>query len=97
MQTTQLDQSEPPDLVADIGGTNARFALARRGAGGVEIIEPQSFRARDFETVGDAARAYLAAGGVEPRAVAPVVVAAADPVDVAAGSLAGAEAEGRPQ
>lgn len=45
-------------LVADIGGTNARFALAEID-NGARLREVQKFRAEDFETVGDAAAAYL--------------------------------------
>ncbi|MBI1392643.1 MAG: glucokinase [Alphaproteobacteria bacterium] len=54
------------DLVADIGGTNARFALAARETGRIVIREPQNFRAVDFETVRDAADAYLEAVGATP-------------------------------
>lgn len=49
-------------LVADIGGTNARFALATVEEGeGIVISNPQTLRAEDFETIRDAADAYLEA------------------------------------
>lgn len=53
-------------LVADLGGTNARFAVAavdRRG--GVTLSHPGEVRARGFETAEAALRAYLANGGGE--------------------------------
>jgi glucokinase len=46
-------------LVADIGGTNARFAIAEIADKTVSIHDAQTFRADDFETIGDAANAYL--------------------------------------
>lgn len=50
-------------LVADIGGTNARFALADEKDGNISVRDAQSFRAEDFETVRDAADAYLESVG----------------------------------
>ncbi len=55
-------------LVADIGGTNARFALAEYGAGVVAVRETQNFRAEDFESIRDAADAYLEAVAARPQA-----------------------------
>ena len=50
----------PPILVADIGGTNARFAMvARDGAGAQALAHRQTLRVEDFEDITDAARAYL--------------------------------------
>jgi glucokinase len=48
-----------PALLADIGGTNARFALAE----GANIVEPRIFRCADFTSLDQAAEAYLAAIG----------------------------------
>jgi len=45
-----------PKLIADIGGTNARFAIAREGR--VEAL--RVLATADFPTVQDAARAFLA-------------------------------------
>lgn len=52
-------------LVADIGGTNARFALA--DASTLAVERTQNFRAEDFESPVDAARAYLEAVGERPQ------------------------------
>lgn len=51
-------------LVADIGGTNARFALADLATRALR--KPENFRAEDFETIADAAHAYLEASGEKP-------------------------------
>lgn len=48
-----------PVLVADIGGTNARFAIAEITPRAIAIRDARSFRTEDFETVRDAAEAYL--------------------------------------
>ena len=48
-----------PVLVADIGGTNARFAMAKPSGGGYSIEHRETFRAEDFEHVSDAAHAFL--------------------------------------
>jgi len=60
-------------LVADIGGTNARFALAR--AATHAIVKEETFRAEDFETIADAAHAYLEATGERPKAACFAVAA----------------------
>lgn len=52
-------------LVADIGGTNARFALADSETRAVTHAE--NFRAEDFETIRDAAAAYLESVGAKPK------------------------------
>lgn len=54
-------------LVADIGGTNARFALAKVSTGGVAVGEMEVFRAEDFETIRHAADAFLESVQVKPR------------------------------
>lgn len=56
-----------PILVADIGGTNARFALATSEGGKIAIRDVQRFLAEDFETVRDAADAYLEAVADKPK------------------------------
>ncbi|MEM0928278.1 MAG: glucokinase [Pseudomonadota bacterium] len=66
-----------PILVADIGGTNARFAVAEMRNGTLTIRDPQKFRAVDFETVRDAAHAYCEAIGERP---ARACFAAAGPI-----------------
>lgn len=63
-------------LVGDIGGTNARFALAnRRYPGFHDVIK---LKCADFESSGDAIRHYL--GQVDIDGLAAVCLAAAGPV-----------------
>jgi glucokinase len=68
-------------LVGDVGGTNARFALARREAGRLVIDQAKTFRAADYATGDDALKAYLA--DLAPGTPRPVsaVVAAAGPIE----------------
>ena len=56
-----------PILVADIGGTNARFALARIENNAISIRDQQTFRAEDFESIRDAADAYLESVAEKPK------------------------------
>jgi glucokinase len=56
-----MTTTDAPDLVADIGGTNARFALVRAGA----VEEVRVLRCADFPTMEAAAEAYLS--GLAPR------------------------------
>lgn len=65
-------------LVADIGGTHARFAIADLQDGAPTIRDSQKFRAVDFETVRDAAEAYCEAVGERPKRAC---FAAAGPTD----------------
>jgi glucokinase len=47
-------------LVADIGGTNARFAIARRlDASGFTLSNQRRMKSADYARLGDAVRAYL--------------------------------------
>ncbi len=62
-------------LVADIGGTNARFAIASVNAEGVSLSHKRSFRVSDFDTPVAAARAYLASTGLKPRLAAVAMAA----------------------
>jgi len=70
-------------LVADIGGTNARFALAEQDAGAIALHDAQSFRAEDFETVRDAADAYLESVAARPQKACFAVAAPVDSEDIA--------------
>ncbi len=66
-------------LVADIGGTNARFAIADRGADETfKLSEVRRLDAAAFETICDAAAAYLEMIGERPRRAC---FAAAGPVE----------------
>jgi glucokinase len=67
-------------LVGDVGGTNARFALARRRDGRVEIDDPVTFHAADYPTGDAAIGAYLGQARLDaPPAFA--VIAAAGPIE----------------
>ena len=64
-------------LVADIGGTNARFALTDLAAPNVELHEAQSLRNADFASVQHAVEHYIAEVGIRPDRAA---LAVASPV-----------------
>lgn len=73
--------SAEPLLVADIGGTNARFAVVRRAGEVVEILHRETMQAEDFEHLEDAARAFLESwSGARPE---NAVFAVAGPVNKA--------------
>ena len=55
-----------PVLVADIGGTNARFALATIEGDIVSVGAMHAFRAEDYESIRDAADAFLEAVQAKP-------------------------------
>jgi glucokinase len=59
-------------LVADIGGTRARFALVESGG---EPSAAAAFSAAEFASVEAAARAFLASSGAKPRAACFAVAA----------------------
>ena len=67
---------EPVLLVGDIGGTNARFALAHLGTPGFSQVE--SFQCSGFATAGLAIQHYLDQVGVAAPSV--ICIAAAGPV-----------------
>ncbi|WP_165793800.1 MULTISPECIES: glucokinase [Hyphococcus] len=67
-----------PFLVADIGGTNARFAIAVEIGEKYAVRDAMVYRAMDFENVLDAATAYLDTVAAKPKracfaAAGPVV------------------------
>ncbi|MBI1365226.1 MAG: glucokinase [Alphaproteobacteria bacterium] len=63
-------------LVADIGGTNARFAMAERRGQGVRIVAKQAAEAEAYEGVADAALDFLRAwDGPRPEAAIFAVAA----------------------
>lgn len=66
-------------LVADIGGTNARFALARSVEGGFDIPPPSIYLTADYPTMEKALTAFLDATGA-PR-LAGVAACAAGPLE----------------
>ncbi|MEE8334470.1 MAG: glucokinase [Alphaproteobacteria bacterium] len=63
-----------PELIADIGGTNARFALRVPGRAPTRF---RSLPTRDYRSLAGAARAYQAGTGATPRRAA---IAVASPV-----------------
>jgi len=64
-----MTQTDYPRLLADIGGTNARFASQFRPRGPLE--HGGSYPCADFETLADAARHHLQRQGLDqPRAAA---------------------------
>jgi glucokinase len=65
-------------LIADIGGTNARFALTDLSAPTAQVLDPRSLDASAFASLQHAAEHYLAAVGVQPRQAA---IAVASPVN----------------
>jgi len=72
-------------LVGDIGGTNARFALAAIDGGRVELVDPQIYQCIDFASAEEAALSYLAAHGRPRPPVA--VLAVAGPITNGAASF----------
>ena len=64
-------------LVADIGGTNARFALVDPSAPGPELLQPQSLCNAEFASLQHAASHYLRAVDAQPGRAA---IAVASPV-----------------
>lgn len=57
-------------LIADVGGTNARFALTDPASAQVELLEPRSLRNADFASLQHAVEHYLAEVGAAPRQAA---------------------------
>jgi glucokinase len=74
-RAAMTDPADIPALTADLGATNARFALI--GPGG--IMEPRILSCSDHETLGQAARSYLAEVGPAERPVT-AAFAVASPV-----------------
>lgn len=64
-------------LIADVGGTNARFALTDPETPAPEIIEPRSLVNARFASLQHAAEHYLSEVGAKPRSAA---IAVASPV-----------------
>ncbi len=65
-------------LIADIGGTNARFALTDLSAPTAQVLDARSLDASAFASLQHAAEHYLSAVGVQPRRAA---IAVASPVN----------------
>ncbi len=70
--------TSPLDLIADIGGTNARFALTDPNAAQAELINVQSLPCAQFASLQHAAESYLQQLPTQPARAA---IAVASPVD----------------
>ncbi|MFN4353520.1 glucokinase [Parvibaculum sp.] len=68
-----------PVLVADIGGTNARFALAHLSDRGIEVEPPVVYRTAEHASFDDALQLFLASAG--RLALSGVAACAAGPVE----------------
>src|SRR5690606_4342609 len=66
------------ELIADIGGTNARFALTDPTAATPQLLHSHSLENADFASLQHAAEHYLQSVGVQPRRAA---IALACPVN----------------
>jgi len=66
-------QAKQYSLVADIGGTNARFALVADASS--TPLEPRNLRCADYPTIVDATRAYLQQAGLGDPYQAAISVA----------------------
>jgi len=64
-------------LVGDIGGTNARFAIADLAGDTPQLSSVREYRSKDYASGGDAVRAYLADAGAKPEFAA---IAVAGPI-----------------
>lgn len=64
-------------LIADVGGTNARFALTDLATDAAEVIEPRTLATAKFASLQHAAEHYLAEVGATPDSAA---IAVASPV-----------------
>jgi glucokinase len=69
--------SQSLDIVADIGGTNARFGCAEPGSGVLQ--QARSYLCADFDGLEAALRAY--ASGLQHRAIGTLCLALAAPID----------------
>jgi glucokinase len=78
--TVMKDTVNPASLalIADIGGTNARFALTDLSALNAQVLDARSLDASAFASLQHAAEHYLSAVGVQPRRAA---IAVASPVN----------------
>jgi len=81
--TLKKTEAAAPDvtgLVGDIGGTNARFALAHVGAGGIRVHSVRVLQAAEYPTGVEALAAYLADLPAKDRPDL-AVIAAAGPIE----------------
>ncbi len=72
-----MNDSRRLALIADIGGTNARFALTDLASDAPQVIEPKALATAEFASLQHAAEQYLADVGAKPDSAA---IAVASPV-----------------
>ncbi len=65
-----MTDMQSPALVADIGGTHARFALAELSRPRPRLFAEQKLRCEDYPSLAHAAQAYLDGAGARPRRAA---------------------------
>jgi len=65
-------------LIADVGGTNARFALTDPASPTPSLLQPRSLCNAEFASLQHAAEHYLGSVGVQPRRAAIAVACPAD-------------------
>lgn len=66
-------------LVGDVGGTSARFALAKKGADGRPVLEHfEKLQNKDFDSLAESVKHYMTTKGVEAESA---LFAVAGPVD----------------
>ena len=65
-------------LIADVGGTNARFALTDPASPTPSLLQSRSLCSAEFASLQHAAEHYLASVGVQPRRAAIAVACPAD-------------------
>lgn len=70
-----MPSADTVTLLADIGGTHARFALLQGG----QILHVEGGRAADHASAADAAKAYLARHNAQPRRAALSIAASVMP------------------
>ena len=73
--------STPLRLVGDIGGTNARFALAEPANGRPRLSSFRSLLCQDYPSLQEAIAAYFASHPSEPRPTSAVIAVAGPVVD----------------
>lgn len=64
-QLAVATQKERLDLLSDVGGTNARFALCRPGT--LELIEPRKYANANFASLEDAIAHYITEVRIAPK------------------------------
>ena len=74
---TRATRRQPLAMVADIGGTNARFALTDDRQGSPALMHLAALPCGDFASLQHAAEHYLATAGARPARAA---IAVASPV-----------------